>query len=92
MLPEYRIRGALAMVLQELRRELENPKTKEAWEKAIKGLRNREITSDQVRHLLNPTYSLLGEENPRDKTRKLMNQALHLPMDQIEYALSQHSN
>ena len=90
VLPGYRIRGAIAMVLQELREESECPKTKEAWKKANTGLRDRDITSDQVRHLLNHTYSLLGKENPREKTRKLMTQALHLPMDQIEYALSQH--
>ena len=31
ILPGYRIRGAVAMVLQELREETETSKTKEAW-------------------------------------------------------------
>ena len=82
-----RIRGALAMLLEEICEGEETDKNIEAWNKIKKGLHNKYISSGEAKSLINHIYSIMGKADPRVRARDLMMDAQSSPSDQIEFTL-----
>lgn len=87
-----RIKGAAAMMLAEISEHEDSSSNHETWRKVKRGMENKNLTSDQVKHLIYNAYSSLGATNYREKGKELMKETEFLPFDQISYYITQFSD
>ena len=88
ILEGHRIRGGPATMLAEINDGEDNDINREIWYRVKRGMEDRKLTSDQVKHLINHAYFSMGTENHRGRCKELMQEAMTLPFDQLSHNIS----